>query len=702
MSNIENKNNVDKLNRITFFQLGILITTVITRVLLQMMLPIVARASYSDDDELMVEYAKSVFNGNWLGEYNVHTLNKKPIFAVLLAYFKSFNVPYMLWTGLLYAMACVIFFYVIRKWIKNFWGSYLCMLFLMMSPVMFDDYIAQCVYRMSIVPALILLIVSSYLAIYFDRKQGIFGNWFWILIASISLSVYSLSREEASWIKCFLLGAILVLFVLYIIDNGFKFKKQFFYTIFLIIPLIVSELSGVALKTINYNVYGVFAETDFNDTYYETVCKDIVSIKPTKEVNNCYVTKDTLDRCMEYSETLGTLKKKVDWFYNNPSTPGLKNGELKSGNFAWILRWSAGACDVYTSAKDANNFYKKVHEELSKGFEDGTFEKKDAIILSGISRPIKTKDIPDIMEYAFSGIWNMAGYEKLGPEYKEPLGTASQIQDMADMTSTNITGTGIDKYTFKGWIFARDENSHVDIEIYDSQYNTYIPDFTSSTTVYNNFKDKEGNSYKNAKNASFTVELSADDSIDITDLKVKVLLDGSEIYDGDIKDIKSLVNSNVIYNIDTNEMVYKNDSSKVINQSNVKYISNMIYVYKLIGLPLFAFALAAFVMEYIMNFIRKANKIETRFSLSLIQLGLLLTVYANLLVIAVVYVESKSVAYIMKYSAGTIPVMQIFICIAITGLVFNIKEIINIVNKDEEEPEDKEDEEEEDEIIFIN
>ena len=64
MSNIENKNNVDKLNRITFFQLGILITTVITRVLLQMMLPIVARASYSDDDELMVEYAKSVFNGN--------------------------------------------------------------------------------------------------------------------------------------------------------------------------------------------------------------------------------------------------------------------------------------------------------------------------------------------------------------------------------------------------------------------------------------------------------------------------------------------------------------------------------------------------------------------------------------------------------------------------------------------------------------
>ena len=128
----------------------------------------------------------------------------------------------------------------------------------------------------------------------------------------------------------------------------------------------------------------------------------------------------------------------------------------------------------------------------------------------------------------------------------------------------------------------------------------------------------------------------------------------------------------------------------------------MIYVYKLIGLPLFAFALAAFVMEYIMNFIRKANKIETRFSLSLIQLGLLLTVYANLLVIAVVYVESKSVDYIMKYSAGTMPVMQIFICIAITGLVFNIKEIINIVNKDEEEPEDKEDEEEEDEIIFIN
>lgn len=659
--------------RISVIQLGIMIFTVIIRVLFQMMIPIVARANYVDDDGLMVSYAQSIYDGKWLGTYSEHTLNKKPIFSVILAFFKIFNVPYMLWTGLLYALACVVFFYVIRKWLKSFTGSYFCMLFLMFSPVMFDDYIAQCVYRMSIVPAFVVVIVSAYLAIYFDRNQKVRGNLIWISLASVALGIYSLSREESSWIKCFVIGAIAVLFVLYIIENGFKLKEQIGYTIFLVMPLIVSMVFSVTLKTINYNKYGVFTETDFNDTYYEQVCKDIVSVKPRVYVANCYVTKETFYRCMDYSKTLNELRSAVDWYYNNPSTPALKNGELKSGNFAWVLRWSAGMMGVYSDAKTANEFYKKVHEELSKGFEDGTFDKKDAIILSGISRPIEKGDIKDILGYAFLGYNVMASYMDLGPKYKEPTGSYAQIRKMQNMTSTDITDTGIDGYEFSGWIFAKNNESSVRISIEDKSGNSILPTFKASETVYNNLKKSADMTYENAKNAAFSLHISANDNIDIGNLYIRVFLNEEEIFYDSIKNIKNLVNENIVYNIDKNSIVYKDTLSKDAYEKNIRFINGFLNVYKFTGLFVFCLAIVFFVADLASNITNKIVKKKTNFSFCILQLGLLLTIYANLLVISVVYFKSHSKTYIVKYAAGCIPVMQIFICLSICNYIIILK-----------------------------
>ena len=46
---------------------------------------------------------------------------------------------------------------------------------------------------------------------------------------------------------------------------------------------------------------------------------------------------------------------------------------------------------------------------------------------------------------------------------------------------------------------------------------------------------------------------------------------------------------------------------------------------------------------------------------------------ANLLVISVVYFKSHSKTYIVKYAAGCIPVMQIFICLSICNYIIILK-----------------------------
>ena len=109
------------------------------------------------------------------------------------------------------------------------------------------------------------------------------------------------------------------------------------------------------------------------------------------------------------------------------------------------------------------------------------------------------------------------------------------------MTSTDITDTGIDGYEFSGWIFAKNNESSVRISIEDKSGNSILPTFKASETVYNNLKKSADMTYENAKNAAFSLHISANDNIDIGNLYIRVFLNEEEIFYDSIKNIKMII-----------------------------------------------------------------------------------------------------------------------------------------------------------------
>ncbi|MEG2206370.1 MAG: hypothetical protein RRY03_06805, partial [Oscillospiraceae bacterium] len=58
------------------------------------------------DDTLMVNLAKSISEGNWLGEYNWLTLGKHSFFALWLSVINTLGLNFLMAGQLLFGLAC--------------------------------------------------------------------------------------------------------------------------------------------------------------------------------------------------------------------------------------------------------------------------------------------------------------------------------------------------------------------------------------------------------------------------------------------------------------------------------------------------------------------------------------------------------------------------------------------------------------------
>ena len=74
------------------------------------------------DDTLMYEAAKSITEGQWLGEYNWLTLGKYMFFPVWLAMLHTLHIPYLLGGQLLQMIASLAGAWALAPLIRRRWG----------------------------------------------------------------------------------------------------------------------------------------------------------------------------------------------------------------------------------------------------------------------------------------------------------------------------------------------------------------------------------------------------------------------------------------------------------------------------------------------------------------------------------------------------------------------------------------------------
>ncbi|MDO4805561.1 MAG: hypothetical protein Q4A32_12190, partial [Lachnospiraceae bacterium] len=153
----------------------------------------------------------------------------------------------------------------------------------------------------------------------------------------------------------------------------------------LVAPLVCLGAATFAIKRINYRQYGEFAVTDRNDTYYSDVISDLFHVDDGDQSLLIWLSRDGLEKAFEASPTLAEAKPYIDRMYEG-SWAVLSDGEMHGDNLYWALREAVEAGGLYEQGGEAvNEYYRKIHEELTAAFEDGRLPKdtKSIYISSG-------------------------------------------------------------------------------------------------------------------------------------------------------------------------------------------------------------------------------------------------------------------------------------------------------------------------------
>ena len=366
-----------------WFIICILVFTII-RIVLTTNIPITAFPSQVYDDNLMVKMAESIRSGNWLGEYNSNTLVKGPFFPFLLALINYLGLSYINIMNIIYVIACAYFIYTIKNLFKAKVSLLIIYIILIFNPVSYASWTLQRVYRNGITLAQVLFIIGSMYALYERRNQKSIKNIIiFPIIAGLALSSMWLTREDGIWILPFIIVVIFITIVSLILknraDNNKKIKinKDLTYKVVVaILPIIILFISLNTVKLINKHYYGVSIYNEISDGYFGKVIKIMYSVKTDENIEYVTVTRNKLNKLYECSETLNSMKEELENSMNAwdgaDRKPG--DGQVEDGWFWWALKAAVEEKGMYQNAEMANEFYKKIYEEIDTAIKEGKLE----------------------------------------------------------------------------------------------------------------------------------------------------------------------------------------------------------------------------------------------------------------------------------------------------------------------------------------
>ena len=366
-----------------WFIICILIFTII-RLVLTASIPITGFPSQVYDDDLMVKMAESIRSGNWLGEYDSNTLVKGPFFPFLLALINYIGLSYINVMNIIYIMACAYFIYTIKNLFKSKISLLIIYILLIFNPVSYASWTLQRVYRNGITLAQVLFIIGSMYALYERRNQkSIKGLIVFPIIAGLALSSLWLTREDGIWILPFVLMVIIITIVSLIVKNRIDNIKKIRINKNLVLKLITAVLPIILLivslnivRLVNKNYYGVSVYNEISDGYFGKVIKIMYSVKTDENIEYVTVTRKKLNMLYEQSETLNSIKNELEKSMNAwdgaDRKPG--DGQVEDGWFWWALKSAVEEKGMYENAEMANEFYKKIYEEIDTAIKEGNLE----------------------------------------------------------------------------------------------------------------------------------------------------------------------------------------------------------------------------------------------------------------------------------------------------------------------------------------
>ena len=436
------------------------IILIIIRVLLTTNLPIFAIGGSICDDQLMIKLEANLLKFNWLGDFNNLTLVKGMFFPLFLAINAFLGIKYINAITIFYSLAVLIFTFVVKDLFKAKWPKYIIFVLLLFNPIMFSMDITR-VYRNSISPAQVLLVFAGMIALFTTRNDKK-NKWLWSIFTGLALFTFYNTREDSIWILPMIIVYSLIMIIEHLVTKKKKINIKKLLTF--VLPIIILYVGNFTVSSINYMKYGVFTRIDESDGGFASAIKAIYSVPTKDKIDYVTVTKEKLQRLYKVSPTLKSISKELDMIAvsmdNNGRNPS--DNEVEDGWFWWSLRFAADANGVYSDAKNADEFFKKIAKEIIDAQNKGLIEKQ-SIMPSSLMSPWRDEYASKLLPTLIETIKYTISYEGMNPRLQDSTGSYDAIKLFE--TATNSKAIYHSKYAISGWYIYN--LSDYQIDLYD-------------------------------------------------------------------------------------------------------------------------------------------------------------------------------------------------------------------------------------------
>lgn len=350
----------------------IIILICIIKIIFTSVQDINANISLLYDDTLIVKQANSIISGNWLGEYNCLTLVKGAFAPLFIAFLNIIQVPFLIGQEIMYDISIIFLTLVLSKKIENKKILVIISIILLFNPIMYCSELIR-VYRDGIYVSLIVFLIALTIGLFLNRKEKIKKIVLYQIGLGFALSAIYLCREDFIWIIPYLIGTVIITICYMLRDKELHNKIKRVNTYF--IPICIFTISILTVMSINYKYYGVFQLNQYWGKEFKEAYGALTRIK-VEEKRKVPITREALSIAYKISPTFAELK---DYLEGEEGKKWAMCGdgdsvEIQGGWIHWAIIRAVESKGYYKDAKTANEFYRRVSDEINKACDEGVVD----------------------------------------------------------------------------------------------------------------------------------------------------------------------------------------------------------------------------------------------------------------------------------------------------------------------------------------
>ena len=449
----------------------IMLLFTVFRILAGLRIPYMILADQRYDDRMLFENAYDLLSGVWLGDYDAYTLAKGIGYPLFLVLAKKLCLPYSVLLSLLQAAGAWLFVRAVSVRWQNSYVQTLLYLLLLFSPISLTLLVTQRLYRMAIIPGMVLIVFSGMIGLTLRKEQPLKKQLSWAVLTGVALAFFWQIREDSVWILPFV--AVMTVwnvgYVMLILHKKRTGRQLLFQCLTFLLPILLLFAGNMSISAINQIHYGVFLSNDRTEGNFAELMSLLYRLDSNTEVNSdIWISRDTIARAEAVSPTLQQIQPLLDTYVEDWST---SNGEIPGDHFSWVLRDAVQDSGYSPDAVSAQTFYGNVLTELRSAIDRGDFTEKQggALYFSSQSRGVLPAEIPGILSDTLQNVWKIAGYTDCAlSSSAKSTGRLSDIRRMEALTSCLAVYPTLSQFQASDYDSIADETLYDFNEIYSS------------------------------------------------------------------------------------------------------------------------------------------------------------------------------------------------------------------------------------------